>query len=276
MSEVDDHNAGDDTPKRPDIDERAVSANDSPAVSVFIINAMLAATLILGYGSILAFFGFAFTGSLNLVRFGLSEPALLGFNAALSLLFFVQHSTMLRTSFRRRFERFVRTEYHAALFTIMSGILLLLLILLWQESSHTLASLQGIPRWIMRAPFILAILGFRWSVGSLEKFDGLGIGPLLHLRRGTTPKKTRPFKIKGPYRWVRHPQYFCALLMIWSFPDLTADRLLFNGIWTMYIIIGAVFEERDLTSTFGEEYRDYQSKVPMLIPYRIRPFGSGQ
>jgi protein-S-isoprenylcysteine O-methyltransferase Ste14 len=125
----------------------------------------------------------------------------------------------------------------------------------------------------MRAPFILAILGFRWSVQSLEKFDGFGIGPLLHLRRGTTPRQAKPFSVKGPYRYVRHPQYFCALLMIWSCPDLTTDRLLFNALWTAYIVIGAVFEERDLTATFGEQYRAYQSKVPMLIPYRFRAYG---
>ena len=32
--------------------------------------------------------------------------------------------------------------------------------------------------------------------------------------------------VRGPYRWVRHPLYLTTLLMIWSYPDLTADRLL--------------------------------------------------
>jgi protein-S-isoprenylcysteine O-methyltransferase Ste14 len=269
MSEVDDQVARDSSEKGP----RAEMENASPAVSGFAIPAMVALTMVVGYTSLLAFFTFAFTGSFNLVRLGLSEPALLAHNAGLSLLFFIQHSTMLRTSFRRWFERFVRTEYHGAIYTMTSGALLLLLVVFWQESSHTLASAQGIPRWIMRGLFLLGILGFRWSLQALEKFDGFGIGPLLHLRRGTTPRKNKPFKIAGPYRYVRHPQYFCALLMIWSCPDLTTDRLLFNSLWTAYIIIGAIFEERDLTATFGQEYREYQAKVPMLVPYRFRAYG---
>ena len=59
--------------------------------------------------------------------------------------------------------------------------------------------------------------------------------------------------------------------MIWSYPDLTADRLLFNVLFTGWIIVGSVLEERDLVENYGEDYRSYQRRVPMLIPYR-KPF----
>jgi len=58
-------------------------------------------------------------------------------------------------------------------------------------------------------------------------------------------------------------------LMIWSYPNLTADRMLFNVLCTIWMIIGTVLEERDLVVSFGKTYRDYQNKVPMLIPYRL-------
>jgi len=74
---------------------------------------------------------------------------------------------------------------------------------------------------------------------------------------------------QGTYRWVRHPMYFVVLLMIWSYPVLTVDRLLFNMLWTIWIVIGTVLEERDLTAKFGDDYREYQRKVPMLFPTRI-------
>ncbi len=54
-------------------------------------------------------------------------------------------------------------------------------------------------------------------------------------------------------------------------PDLTLDRLLLNLLFTVFVIVGTLFEERDLVATFGEAYRSYQRKVPMLIPWRIRP-----
>jgi protein-S-isoprenylcysteine O-methyltransferase Ste14 len=35
----------------------------------------------------------------------------------------------------------------------------------------------------------------------------------------------------------------------------------------MYFIIGAVVEERKLVKTFGDEYLEYMSKTPYLIPF---------
>jgi hypothetical protein len=58
--------------------------------------------------------------------------------------------------------------------------------------------------------------------------------------------------------------------MIWSNPELTLDRLLFNLIFTIWVIIAILLEERDLVSAYGDAYRSYQSKVPMLIPFRIK------
>jgi protein-S-isoprenylcysteine O-methyltransferase Ste14 len=79
--------------------------------------------------------------------------------------------------------------------------------------------------------------------------------------------------IWGPYRWVRHPLYLTTLLMICSHPDLTADRLLFNILFTVWILAGTVLEERDLVDAYGDDYREYQRAVPMLIPYR-KPSGA--
>jgi len=78
-----------------------------------------------------------------------------------------------------------------------------------------------------------------------------------------------PFTLRGPYRWVRHPLYLFSLVFFWSFPDLTADRLLFNVLWTAWVFLGTVLEERDLVELFGQTYREYQRDVPMILPLRI-------
>ena len=38
---------------------------------------------------------------------------------------------------------------------------------------------------------------------------------------------------------------------------------------TAYFIIGSILEERRLLARFGDAYREYQQRVPMLIP-RLR------
>jgi len=212
---------------------------------------------------------FLFRGSLSLVDLGLNETSGLRLDACLCLAFFVQHSTMVRRPFRRWLARFVSEDYHGALYTIASGVVLLALVIFWQESAHTLAAPQGIVRWLVRALFLLGVVGFNWGTRALGSFDTFGIQPILHHLRGTDPPPSVPFTVRGPYRWVRHPLYLFCLMMIWSCPDLTVDRLLYNVLWTVWIVVATVLEERDLVATFGEQYRNYQRKVPMLVPYRI-------
>jgi protein-S-isoprenylcysteine O-methyltransferase Ste14 len=90
------------------------------------------------------------------------------------------------------------------------------------------------------------------------------------LRKSATdrPKAEPTLIVAGPFRWVRHPQYLATLLMIWSSPDLTTDRLLFDVTWSVWMLVGMRLEERDLIEKYGDVYRDYRKRVPMLLPHR--------
>ena len=232
--------------------------------------AIVAATRFLGNVSLLATAIFVFKGSLNLVNLGLEDPGALTVNACLSIAFFVQHSGMIRTSFQRWSAQFMGEKYHGALFTIASAILLLLLVLLWQKSSYVVYAAQGGIRLLFRAVFVLSVIGFYWGIRSLGRFDAYGLRPILKGTRGGEITQSH-FTVRGPYRWVRHPLYLFCILMIWSCPDLTADRLLFNLLWTAWIVVGTELEERDLVAQFGEDYEAYRAEVPMLMPSTIRP-----
>jgi protein-S-isoprenylcysteine O-methyltransferase Ste14 len=118
---------------------------------------------------------------------------------------------------------------------------------------------------LARVVFIAALIGFWWGIRSLPSFDALGLKPI-QARISGKPLTTGPLMMRGAYRWIRHPLYFFALVMIWSFPDLTADRIVFNVSWTVWIVVGTYLEERDLAREFGDAYRDYQRRVPMLVP----------
>ncbi len=75
-----------------------------------------------------------------------------------------------------------------------------------------------------------------------------------------------PFLARGPYCYVRHPLYLFSILPIWSAPRFSTDQLLFNVLWTIWIIVGTRLEERDLLRDFGQTYRECQLSVPMLLP----------
>jgi protein-S-isoprenylcysteine O-methyltransferase Ste14 len=222
----------------------------------------------LGWASLLAFLAFLVIGPLKIVDLGLGRWGGLWLDTGLSLLFFIQHSVMIRTSFRTRASRLIPEDYFGALYTVASGIALLAMVVFWQESDVTIASAHGVARWLFRAVPLACIAGFVWGVRSLRFFDPFGTSPITNRLRGKQPRPM-PLVAAGPYRWVRHPLYLFIVLMIWSYPDLTADRLVFNILWTFWIVVASLLEERDLLAEFGDSYRRYQRRVPMLIPYRI-------
>ena len=228
---------------------------------------------LLGGISLLLLVVFLYFGPLNIFIFEISEIKKLMMDFMISLLFFIQHSGMVRKRFHDWMERYVDGIYHGVLITICSGLFLLLVILLWQPSNATLFSIKGSFKWFFRLSFILSILGFYWGIRALGVFDFAGIKPILNRIRRIKPKpKTRSrLIIRGPYRWVRHPLYLFSIVMFWSNPDFTLDRLLFNLTWTIWIIIGATLEERDLVRVFKKDYTRYQQKVPMLFPRTILP-----
>lgn len=217
--------------------------------------------------SLFAFVLFIFAGPFDLVEMNLRSPGGLVWDGLLSALFFLQHSVMIRRSFRDWMNNRIPACYHGAVFTLASSLALVLVVVFWQSSGLLLMELRGPLRWMARGVFFAAAAGIGWGFLSLENFDPYGIGPIKAQLSGT-PLQAPPLTIRGPYLWVRHPLYFFVLVMLWSCPDLTADRLFLNLAWTGWIIAGAAFEEKDLLAEFGDGYREYQRTVPMLIPWK--------
>jgi protein-S-isoprenylcysteine O-methyltransferase Ste14 len=223
---------------------------------------------VIGITALVAFTVFVFTGPWNTLLLYKDARAILAFDLGLSLAFFIQHSGMIRHTFQKWFERFIPGYYFSAIFSIVSGIVLYFVVFFWQTTEQTIISLDGSWRTGTRFLFFTALAGIIWSNLALRSFDIFGLRAIKCHLTGKTPSLTYLTEV-GPYRWVRHPQYFFILVMIWSNPDLTADRLLFNILWSTWIVAGTVLEERDLTALMGRQYKDYQSRVPMLIPFRL-------
>jgi len=231
---------------------------------------ILVIAAIIGASSFMAFLFFLYKGSLGWVKLGMSEAERIMFNALISAVFFLQHSIMIRRSFRRRLSVLIPTHYQGAIYTLASGFVLLAFVAFWQNSDIILFEVHGLPIVVMRSFYFLSIIATGWGMWALRSIDMFGLDPIMENLRAK-PSPPMPFTIRGPYRWVRHPLYLFMIVLFWSCPSLTADRLLFNILWTIWVVIGTILEERDLVDDFGDAYRDYQATVPMLVPHGILP-----
>jgi hypothetical protein len=87
----------------------------------FIQYFVISATGLIGGGSLVLFLIFLYVGSFDWVNFGLKEPTVLAFDALLCFVFFVQHSTMIRKSFKNRLRKIIPSHYHGAFYSISSS-----------------------------------------------------------------------------------------------------------------------------------------------------------
>ena len=112
---------------------RRQSSRSKPYSSQFAAYAVLVLAWLIGSVSLGAFFGlFVLLGSLNLVELALREAAKLAWDSLLCLTFFVQHSGMVRRSYRQWSAKFIPSQYDGAAYTVTSGVALLVLVVFWQ------------------------------------------------------------------------------------------------------------------------------------------------
>lgn len=111
---------------------------------------------------------------------------------------------------------------------------------------------------------ILAIAAFAGFIYSLKFYGGMEFLGITQCRT-KTPNETGEFVISPLHRFVRHPWYLFALIIIWT-RDMNAHFLLSACLMTAYFFIGSYFEEQKLKLLYGERYIKYITKVPSIIP----------
>ncbi len=136
-------------------------------------------------------------------------------------------------------------------------------------------SIQGhvVFRWegfmIVFQVLLLTIAVLLFFAGA-RHYDMLQFLGLRQIRTGTSHSaltETGTLNTTGVLGITRHPWYLAAIILIWA-RGLDVPTLITNIILTLYFIVGTALEERKLLIEYGEDYRRYQQKVSMLIPFK--------
>jgi protein-S-isoprenylcysteine O-methyltransferase Ste14 len=195
---------------------------------------------------------------------GPSTPPVLAvaIDVGLGLFFGLAHSVMARASFKRVWTKIVPPAAERSTYVLVASAQLALLCWQWRP----IGSLQLWATTGTLALVVTALQAAGWGTALLSTFF-IDHFELFGLRQGMGSSPAKPvLRTPGFYRWTRHPLYFGMLLAFWSAPTMSAGHFLFATLFTAYILIGVRHEERDLVRVFGDEYRRYQARVPMLLP----------
>lgn len=157
--------------------------------------------------------------------------------------------------------------------------------------------LAGLSLWFATLGYLVLPRAVAWAslplptaVRWLGVSTGLGCSYLMYwtlssLGRNLTDtvvtRRDATLVTRGPYRWVRHPFYVTAALLMASVTLLTANGLI--GL-TSLIVLGMLAirtpkEEARLLERFGREYEDYMTRTGRFFPRfggtRPTQFGRG-
>jgi protein-S-isoprenylcysteine O-methyltransferase Ste14 len=130
------------------------------------------------------------------------------------------------------------------------------------------ATLPNAPLYVVPAP-ISNVMTIGQGVGVILLIIGvLNTDTLsfIGLSQFFPEEKPAALVTSGLYRFVRHPLYTAGLMMLWLSPNVSVNSFTLYVGATIYILVGAYFEERKLLREFGQSYAEYKSKTPMLIP----------
>jgi methanethiol S-methyltransferase len=169
-------------------------------------------------------------------------------------------STGVKDFFRRAFGDRIMRSYRLIynIFAVVSVLPVLYLMVTLPD--RTLYQVPAPYDLLMRAGQGASVLLLLVAVLQTDLFSFAG------LRQLFDEEKSGPLITGGLYRLVRHPLYTFSLLILWLSPHMSLSSFIVYMALTMYVLIGIIFEERKLLREFGEQYAEYRSRTPMLIP----------
>ncbi len=189
---------------------------------------------------------------------------------SLMLFFAVQHTVQARPWFKKLFIKCTHKSIERSTYVLFSNIAFVLFYLCWKDTGSQIWQVENKIGIII----LWSLYGAGWmlvfaAIFLKNHFHFLGIRQaFLHFQKKDFPQE--PLVKLFIYSLVRHPMYLGFLMAYWATPIMSTGHFIFALEMTIYTFIGIQFEEKMLIGFIGLKYRDYQEKVPMLIPFSHR------
>ena len=162
----------------------------------------------------------------------------------------LQHWALSRPTVRRRVCWWLGPTFERSIFLVVTSISVLTVFVFWQPIGGVV--------WEYRHTFVTALIHGIYCGGWSIAIAASMTSPL-------AAAGAARLHVDGLYGFVRQPAFAGLLLVLWAAPVMTVGRLVFAVTMTIYMLVATLLLERDLASCVPE-FRQYQRKVPMLLP----------
>ncbi|WP_434421971.1 methanethiol S-methyltransferase [Nannocystis pusilla] len=197
-------------------------------------------------------------------------PRALTIDLALLAGFALQHSVMARPWFKRLWTVFVPESAERSTYVLLASLQLALTMWAWRPLPTPIWQLgDGLAAGLVQC---LAASGWGLVVVStfaVDHFHLFGLRQVVHHWLGR-PLHEPEFRVRGPYRLVRHPLMLGFLIAFWAAPTMSVGHLVFALAMTLYVLVALELEERDLRAQHGAHYDGYRAQIPRLNPFARR------
>lgn len=188
-------------------------------------------------------------------------------NLGILILFGVQHTVMARPGFKESWTKILPPAIERSTYVNFTTIILVLLFWQWRPMTDTVWNAEGAVGKNILAGIYFGGYGLvLYATFLIDHFDLFGLRQVFLCFLGkeyTHPPLATPML----YRIIRHPILLGWMIAFWATPTMTYGHLLFAVGTTTYMLIAIPFEERDLETVLGEEYRQYRARTPKLLPW---------
>lgn len=157
------------------------------------------------------------------------------------------------------------------------GLHVILMILLGNAVVEAVKTGNAWPGWTLPVPRALSV-PLLWITGLAALLAVVNLA-IIGLGAPFAPALSQRLATSCMYRWTRNPMglgtlAFLATLGLWFRSTLFVAwaLLLVSPAWLYFVV---VYEERELEIRFGEGYRQYRARTPLIIPGRPRRRADG-
>jgi len=147
---------------------------------------------------------------------------------------------------------------------------------IWDLAPHPTLQIYKLPPLydlLVLIPQFLSLIGIIWCFKYICFKEFIGLNQIdRYLKNEYSDNELDEnftLRIDGPYKYTRHPIYFFSIIFLMFRSEMNLFYLTMFISFTAYFYIGSYYEEKKMVRLFGDDYRNYQKKVPRIFPIKF-------